>query len=43
MAPGIPGAVPVRDSKTPDTPALIFERSTWQSFVTAIRQDAFHA
>ncbi|MGA4844436.1 DUF397 domain-containing protein [Streptomyces sp. G45] len=43
IAPGIPDVVPVRDSKTPDTPALLFQRSTWQTFVTAIRQDTFHA
>ncbi|MGO4418796.1 DUF397 domain-containing protein [Streptomyces sp. MCAF7] len=27
------GLVPVRDSKTPDAPALIFEAAAWASFV----------
>ncbi|ADI08427.1 regulatory protein [Streptomyces bingchenggensis BCW-1] len=28
------GLVPVRDSKVPDGPALIFEAAAWASFVT---------
>ncbi|NUS82857.1 MAG: DUF397 domain-containing protein [Streptomyces sp.] len=28
------GLVPVRDSKTPDGPALIFDAAAWSSFVT---------
>ncbi|NEA64137.1 DUF397 domain-containing protein [Streptomyces sp. SID12488] len=32
-------AVPVRDSKTPDAPALILRPTTWTSFVTAVRRD----
>ncbi|WP_329272664.1 DUF397 domain-containing protein [Streptomyces sp. NBC_01451] len=32
-------AVPVRDSKTPDAPALILRPTAWTSFVTAVRRD----
>ncbi|GGZ55707.1 DUF397 domain-containing protein [Streptomyces bluensis] len=31
-----PHAVPVRDSKTPHGPALIFGRPAWSAFVTAL-------
>ncbi|WP_371662010.1 DUF397 domain-containing protein [Streptomyces sp. NBC_00280] len=31
--------VPVRDSKTPDAPALILRAAAWTSFVTAVRHD----
>ncbi|MFJ6751477.1 DUF397 domain-containing protein [Streptomyces sp. NPDC091266] len=34
VAPGFPGVVPVRDSKAPEGPVLVFERSAWSSFVT---------
>ncbi|WP_254705868.1 DUF397 domain-containing protein [Streptomyces vilmorinianum] len=36
MAPGFPGLVPVRDSKVPDGPGLVFERAVWDSFVTSL-------
>ncbi|MFI6843307.1 DUF397 domain-containing protein [Kitasatospora sp. NPDC050467] len=36
VADGIPGAVPVRDSKDPHGPALTFTADAWQSFITAI-------
>ncbi|GFE15956.1 hypothetical protein Sgleb_40030 [Streptomyces glebosus] len=29
--------VPVRDSKDPHGPALLFDAATWSSFVTAVR------
>ncbi|WP_055529431.1 DUF397 domain-containing protein [Streptomyces graminilatus] len=32
-------AVPVRDSKTPDGPALILGATAWTSFVTAVRRE----
>ncbi|WP_236719173.1 DUF397 domain-containing protein [Wenjunlia vitaminophila] len=41
MAPDIPGVVPVRDSKDPGGPALIFDRVAWSSFVSAVRRDEF--
>lgn len=31
------GLVPVRDSKAPDGPALIFSAVGWSSFVTAVK------
>lgn len=32
-----PALVPVRDSKHPHGPALLFHASTWSSFVTAVK------
>jgi hypothetical protein len=37
VADGFPGAVPVRDSKIPHGPALVFAGSPWSSFVSAVR------
>ncbi|MER8102800.1 DUF397 domain-containing protein [Kitasatospora sp. NPDC094016] len=37
MAPGFPGLVPVRDSKDPGGPALVFPAEAWHSFIVAIR------
>ncbi|WP_443076801.1 DUF397 domain-containing protein [Streptomyces sp. TRM 70361] len=31
------GAVPVRDSKNPGGPALVFPESTWGAFVAGIK------
>ncbi|WP_225834768.1 DUF397 domain-containing protein [Streptomyces sp. NK08204] len=36
-----PSAVPVRDSKTPHGPALVFAAMPWASFVTAVKGGAF--
>ncbi|MFF7375868.1 DUF397 domain-containing protein [Streptomyces massasporeus] len=36
VAPGRPD-VPVRDSKTATGPALVFSRSGWAAFVTAVK------
>ncbi|GHJ27854.1 DUF397 domain-containing protein [Streptomyces hygroscopicus] len=33
VADGIPGVVPVRDSKRPDGPALVFPAASWTAFV----------
>ncbi|MFF7454485.1 DUF397 domain-containing protein [Kitasatospora sp. NPDC008115] len=33
--------MPVRDSKDPDGPALLFPSDAWQSFVTAVRTGEF--
>ncbi|WP_082558622.1 DUF397 domain-containing protein [Kitasatospora sp. MBT66] len=38
---GLPGAVPVRDSKDPHGPALTFPASAWHSFVAAVRAGDF--
>ncbi|MFE3887625.1 DUF397 domain-containing protein [Streptomyces lydicus] len=37
VADGLPALVPVRDSKHPHGPALLFHASTWSSFVTAVK------
>ncbi|WP_229758664.1 DUF397 domain-containing protein [Peterkaempfera bronchialis] len=37
MAPGFTGVVPVRDSKDPLGPALIFPAAAWESFVSAVK------
>ncbi|MFI9051780.1 DUF397 domain-containing protein [Streptomyces sp. NPDC053427] len=34
---GLPGLVPVRDSKDPHGPALVFRAADWASFVTAVK------
>ncbi|MFJ6621588.1 DUF397 domain-containing protein [Kitasatospora sp. NPDC091335] len=38
VAPGFPGLVPVRDSKDPLGPALVFPAAAWESFVAAVRE-----
>ncbi|MEU1285291.1 DUF397 domain-containing protein [Kitasatospora sp. NPDC005856] len=41
-APGfLPDLVPVRDSKDPHGPALVFPAAAWDSFVAAIRHGEF--
>ncbi|MFF5583238.1 DUF397 domain-containing protein [Streptomyces hygroscopicus] len=37
------GVVPVRDSKDPHGPALMFEPTAWSSFVSALRRGEFPA
>ncbi|QIK08878.1 DUF397 domain-containing protein [Streptomyces sp. ID38640] len=37
------GLVPVRDSKDPDGPALIFTAGNWSSFVSAVKLGQFSA
>ncbi|MFJ9842399.1 DUF397 domain-containing protein [Kitasatospora sp. NPDC101155] len=41
IAPGFPGVVPVRDSKDPQGPALVFPVPAWESFLAAIRDSEF--
>ncbi|WP_240667716.1 DUF397 domain-containing protein [Streptomyces luteoverticillatus] len=36
IAPGIPDFVPVRDSKCPQGPALIFPTAAWAAFVACL-------
>ena len=38
VADGHPGAVPVRDSKVPDGPALVFRTAAWSSFVANLKR-----
>ncbi|MFD7583246.1 DUF397 domain-containing protein [Kitasatospora sp. NPDC059817] len=41
VAPGFPGVLPVRDSKDPEGPALVFPADAWSSFVAAVRAGEF--
>ncbi|MFJ2608903.1 DUF397 domain-containing protein [Streptomyces sp. NPDC087425] len=34
----VPGALPVRDSKTPAGPAVVFGDTTWGDFVNAVKR-----
>lgn len=34
-----PGIVPVRDSKNPDGPQLLFRAAAWSAFVTGLKHD----
>ncbi|SOE11690.1 protein of unknown function [Streptomyces sp. 2323.1] len=43
VAPGIPDAVPVRDSKDPHGPVLVFPTEGWSSFVGALKSGEFPA
>jgi Domain of unknown function (DUF397) len=38
VADGVPGLVPVRDSKDPQGPALVFTHAAWSSFVTGVKR-----
>lgn len=35
--------IPVRDSKDPHGPALVFERPAWSTFVSAVKRGEFPA
>ncbi|SEE99535.1 protein of unknown function [Streptomyces sp. 2112.3] len=37
------GVVPVRDSKNPDGPALVFPADGWSSFIAAVKGGEFSA
>lgn len=41
VAPGFDGIVPVRDSKDPQGPALVFEAAAWAAFVAGVKADRF--
>ncbi|MFF4475467.1 DUF397 domain-containing protein [Streptomyces sp. NPDC001520] len=43
VADGTPGIIPVRDSKNPHGPALVFSAVDWTSFVSAVKADEFSA
>ncbi|MFJ8623426.1 DUF397 domain-containing protein [Kitasatospora sp. NPDC093550] len=43
VADGFDAITPVRDSKDPSGPALVFSSTAWQSFVTAVRTGEFDA
>ncbi|MEW2631902.1 DUF397 domain-containing protein [Streptomyces sp. NPDC048389] len=37
MADGLPGVVPVRDSKAPHGPALAFAAASWAAFIGELK------
>ncbi|MFE7637673.1 DUF397 domain-containing protein [Kitasatospora sp. NPDC057518] len=41
VAPGLPGVLPVRDSKDPDGPQLAFGTDAWQSFIAGVKSGEF--
>ncbi|MFJ6136073.1 DUF397 domain-containing protein [Kitasatospora sp. NPDC092286] len=41
VASGLIGAVPVRDSKDPDGPALLFAAEAWSSFLAGVKGGEF--
>lgn len=40
VADDFPGLVPVRDSKAPESPALIIPAAAWSRFVTAVKAES---
>ncbi|MGK5533486.1 DUF397 domain-containing protein [Streptomyces sp. URMC 129] len=43
VADGIPGVLPVRDSKIPQGPALVFSARGWSGFLSALKSGEFDA
>ncbi|WP_431043678.1 DUF397 domain-containing protein [Streptomyces sp. P1-3] len=41
VADGFPGVTPIRDSKDPHGPALLFSADGWSSFVSAVKRGEF--
>ncbi|MFE2728413.1 DUF397 domain-containing protein [Kitasatospora sp. NPDC059327] len=41
ISPDFPGLTPVRDSKDPEGPALVFAADAWRSFVASVRSGDF--
>ncbi|WP_406095418.1 DUF397 domain-containing protein [Kitasatospora purpeofusca] len=41
VSPDVPGLVPVRDSKDPEGPALVFPADAWRSFVAGVQAGEF--
>ncbi|MBD3005236.1 MULTISPECIES: DUF397 domain-containing protein [unclassified Streptomyces] len=39
VADNLPGIVPVRDSKDPDGPVLIFPNASWSAFIATLKTD----
>ncbi|MCZ1008872.1 DUF397 domain-containing protein [Streptomyces lydicus] len=39
VADGLPGAVPVRDSKTPTGGVLVFPAAVWSAFVAIVKAE----
>ncbi len=43
VADGVPGVMPVRDSKDPEGPALVFGADAWTAFVADVKAGRFSA
>ncbi|MCQ8831721.1 DUF397 domain-containing protein [Streptomyces malaysiensis] len=43
VADGYPDIIPVRDSKDPNGPALVFSADKWSSFISAVQRGEFPA
>ncbi|WP_048821016.1 DUF397 domain-containing protein [Streptomyces ipomoeae] len=43
VADDLPGALPIRDSKHPDGPHLVFAGAAWTAFVAALHAGGFSA
>lgn len=41
VADGVPGLVPVRDSKDPQGPALLFPTDAWSAFLRGVKAGRF--
>lgn len=41
VADGVPGLVPVRDSKDPHGPALVFPAAAWAGFISGVKAGDF--
>ncbi|WBP91046.1 DUF397 domain-containing protein [Kitasatospora cathayae] len=41
VADGVPGLLPVRDSKDPHGPSLLFTADAWTAFIAAVRAGEF--
>jgi hypothetical protein len=43
VADGYPGVQPVRDSKDPEGPTLVFTADAWAAFITGIKEGHYSA
>lgn len=41
IADGVPGLMPVRDSKDPEGPALLFPVGAWSAFIAGVKAGDF--
>ncbi|GAA1006661.1 hypothetical protein GCM10009564_14500 [Streptomyces thermogriseus] len=42
VADGLPDIVPVRDSKIPNGPTLVFPAGTWSAFINGLKNGRHH-
>ena len=43
VAENLPGVIPVRDSKAPQSPALVFPVAAWTAFLGGVKRGTFTA